>query len=233
MVLLPGAAAEVEQVRARRDAARDRAALAPVLRRAVADRDAARAEVTVLKERWLEIREARLDGMAAELAGQIAVGASCPVCGSVRAPALAVAAHGSPDAAGERAARKAVDDAETVVVALDDRVRHLESQHAALVALTGSEQPGSLDEELAAATDRHAERGRRGCPGRRAAGRGDRRRGRGEHACGPRSTPTSSGWPGSPPASSCTGPSATASRRASTRSWTAPASRPSPRCSDT
>lgn len=156
-VLLPGAAAAVEQVRARRDAARDRTALAPVLRRAVADRDAARAEVTALKERWLEIREARLDGMAAELASQIAVGASCPVCGSCEHPSLAVSAHGSPDAAGERAARKAVDDAETVVVALDDRVRHLESQHAALVALTGSEQPGSLDDELAEAVDRHAE----------------------------------------------------------------------------
>ncbi|KRE99220.1 hypothetical protein ASG88_15990 [Nocardioides sp. Soil777] len=157
VVLLPGAAARVEQVRARRDAARDRAALAPVLRRAVADRDAARTEVTALKERWLEIREARLDGMAAELASQIAVGASCPVCGSCEHPALAVSAHGSPDAAGERAARKGVDDAETVVVALDDRVRHLESQHAALVALTGSEQPGSLDEELAEAIDLHNE----------------------------------------------------------------------------
>ncbi len=156
-MLLPGALAEVEQVRARRAAARDRAALAPVLRRAVADRDAARGEVTLLKERWLEIREARLDGMAAELAGQIAVGASCPVCGSCEHPQLAVAAHGSPDAAGERAARKAVDDAETVVVALDDRVRHLETQHTALVAVAGSDQPGTLDEELAAATDRHAD----------------------------------------------------------------------------
>jgi exonuclease SbcC len=68
-----------------------------------------------------------------------------------------VAAHGSPDAAGERAARKAVDDAETVVVALDDRVRHLETQHTALVAVAGSDQPGTLDEELAAATDRHAD----------------------------------------------------------------------------
>lgn len=157
VVLLPGAAAAVEQVRARRDAARDRTALAPVLRRAVADREAARAEVTALKERWLEIREARLDGMAAELASQIAVGASCPVCGSCEHPSLAVSAHGSPDAAAERAARRAVDDAETVVVALDDRVRHLESQHAALVALTGSEQTGSLDDELAEAVDRHSE----------------------------------------------------------------------------
>jgi exonuclease SbcC len=68
-----------------------------------------------------------------------------------------VATHGSADAAAERAARKAVDDAETIVVALDDRVRHLETQHAALVAVCGSDQPGSLDEELSAATDHHAE----------------------------------------------------------------------------
>ncbi len=157
VAVLPSVAAEVEQLRARRDAARDRVAMVPVLRAAVTDRDTARAEVTALKERWLEIREARLEGMAAELAGQIAVGSSCPVCGSCEHPSLAVTAHGSPDAAGERAARKAVDDAETVLVALDDRARQLESQHAALAALTGSAQPGSLDEELAALLDRHAE----------------------------------------------------------------------------
>ncbi|KRF32389.1 AAA family ATPase [Nocardioides sp. Soil805] len=155
--VLPAVSAEVEQLRARRDAARDRAALVPVLRSAVADRDTARAEVTLLKERWLEIREARLEGMAAELAGQIAVGSSCPVCGSCEHPSLAVSAHGSPDAAGERAARKAVDDAETVLVALDDRARQLESQHAALAALTGSAQPGSLDDDLSTLQRRHTE----------------------------------------------------------------------------
>lgn len=157
VAVLPALAAEVEQLRARRDAARDRAALAPVLRAAVTDRDDARIELTGLKERWLEVREARLEGMAAELAGQVAVGASCPVCGSCEHPSLAVSAHGSPDAAAERAARKAVDDAETVLVALDDRARQLESQHAALAALTGSAQPGSLDDELATVLDRHAE----------------------------------------------------------------------------
>lgn len=157
VALLPGITTQVDQLRARRDAARDRDAIAPALRRAVADRDAARTDLTALKETWLEIREARLDGMAAELAGQVAVGASCPVCGSCEHPALAVATYGAPDAAAERAARKAVDDSETVVVALDDRVRHLETQHSALVALAGTDQTSSLDEELAEAVARQAE----------------------------------------------------------------------------
>jgi DNA repair protein SbcC/Rad50 len=158
---LPAATSELEQLRARRDAARDRAALAPVLRDATAARDAARTEVTLLKERWLAVREARLDGMAAELAGQVVVGGSCPVCGSCQHPQLAVPAQGSPDAEAERAARSAVDDAETVLVALDDRVRHLQHQHAALVAVTGTEQAEALGEALedalSDATDRHAD----------------------------------------------------------------------------
>ncbi|WP_107774754.1 AAA family ATPase [Nocardioides sediminis] len=157
VALVPGITTQVDQLRARRDAARDRDVVAPALGRAVADRDAARAELTALKETWLEIREARLDGMAAELAGQVAVGASCPVCGSCEHPALAVATHGAPDAPAERAARKAVDDSETVVVALDDQARHLETQHSALVALAGTDRTCSLDEELAEAVDRHAE----------------------------------------------------------------------------
>ncbi|HYH34460.1 MAG TPA: SMC family ATPase [Nocardioides sp.] len=64
------------------------------------------------KEEWLHIQERRLEGMAAEIAGALAVGGCCPVCGSCDHPAPARPSPGAPDAAAERAARRAVDDAE-------------------------------------------------------------------------------------------------------------------------
>jgi exonuclease SbcC len=42
-----------------------------------------------LRQVHLDLRERRISGMAAELAGGLAVGGSCPVCGSLEHPALA------------------------------------------------------------------------------------------------------------------------------------------------
>ncbi len=66
-----------------------------------------------LRERWLQVQEARLQGMASEIAGALAVGASCPVCGSADHPHPASPTPGTPGAEAERSARRAVDDAET------------------------------------------------------------------------------------------------------------------------
>ncbi|MCK9822799.1 SMC family ATPase [Nocardioides cavernae] len=60
------------------------------------------------REALVEIRERRLDGMAAEIALKLAVGACCPVCGSAEHPAPAVPAPGAPDEAAERDARRTV-----------------------------------------------------------------------------------------------------------------------------
>ena len=61
--------------------------------------------------------------MAAELAGALAVGDDCPVCGSADHPHPARAATGHPDAAAEREAQRAVDDAQALEHALALRVR--------------------------------------------------------------------------------------------------------------
>ena len=59
-----------------------------------------------LRQAYLDLREQRITGMAAELAGALAAGCSCPVCGSVEHPAPAVAAaaisRADEDAARER-----------------------------------------------------------------------------------------------------------------------------------
>ena len=53
---------------------------------------------------WLDLRERRLDGMAAELAAQLTVGSGCPVCGSPTHPHPAVASAHQVTAEAEAAA---------------------------------------------------------------------------------------------------------------------------------
>ncbi|MGH3348902.1 MAG: SbcC/MukB-like Walker B domain-containing protein, partial [Nocardioides sp.] len=96
-------------------------------------------EAQQCREEWLTIQEQRISGMAAEIAGALAVGGCCPVCGSADHPSLARPAPGAPDAAAERAARKAVDDAEAV-------------RHAHLAAL------GDLDAQIVLARERAGNR---------------------------------------------------------------------------
>lgn len=121
------------------------------------ERDTARELLSQLKEHWLEVREARLDGMAAEIAGALAVGADCPVCGSYDHPRLAVAAVGSPDAATERAARKEVDDAEGLLVVLDDQLRQSEAHHTRLLTVADGLCADVAARELADARQAHDE----------------------------------------------------------------------------
>ena len=103
------------------------------------------------RETLVEIRERRLDGMAAEIALQLAVGASCPVCGSAEHPSPAAHAAGAPDEAAERRSRKEVDDLEVVVEAHTQQVRGLETRMAAGRATAGG-SVAEVSAGLAAAT---------------------------------------------------------------------------------
>ncbi len=123
--------------------------------------------------------------MAAELAGALAVGDDCPVCGSADHPRPAVAASGHPDAAAERRAQRLVDDAQALEHALDLRLNELTAaiETTALAA-------GEIDPQAGGRGRRRRGAGAgRGCgpgrassaaggaaPGGRAAGRGRRRR---------------------------------------------------------
>ena len=85
----------------------------------------ARSEAQRLRGHALDVREARLDGMAAEIAGALAVGASCPVCGSCDHPHKAATSAGAPDDAAEKAAQRAADDAAATEHLRDVEVRDL------------------------------------------------------------------------------------------------------------
>ena len=109
------------------------------------------------REHWLTIREARLEGMAAEIAGALAVGGCCPVCGSADHPAKAQPTPGAPDAEAERVALKLVDDAKATEHLRDVEVRDLEARLARLREVADGADLAALSAErdaLAAETSR-------------------------------------------------------------------------------
>jgi exonuclease SbcC len=140
---------ELEVVRSRVRAARSAEELATELAAAQLDLTAATQTRLLAREALVEIREQRLDGMAAEIARKLAVGACCPVCGSADHPSPAAPASGAPDDATERDARREVDDLEVVVEAHAQQVRGLESRLATARAEAGD----TIDPLLAAEAD--------------------------------------------------------------------------------
>ena len=88
-----------------------------------------------LRERWLDLREQRVSGMAGELASSLVVGCSCPVCGSAEHPAPA--RWGAPvGRAEEDAARASHEAADFDRQAVQEMVSTREAERAA--ALAGS-----------------------------------------------------------------------------------------------
>ncbi|MEG8274687.1 SMC family ATPase [Streptomyces sp. AHA2] len=96
------AAALAEQLAVRRDPARQRLAAARLRDQLAGDTEAAAEQVRTAqqealraKQHWLELKEQRLAGIAAELAANLADGDPCAVCGATEhpAPARRVAGH--------------------------------------------------------------------------------------------------------------------------------------------
>ena len=121
--------------------------VAATLETARADRQVARETAHAVREQWLSVREARLDGMAAEIAGALVVGGSCPVCGSAEHPAKARSAPGAPNDAEEKAALRAVDDAKSAEHLADVEVRGLEARLARLEEVVGDADADALAAE--------------------------------------------------------------------------------------
>ncbi|SFD09318.1 AAA family ATPase [Streptomyces aidingensis] len=135
---------------ARRDAlAEDADALAAAHTRAAREADTARAG-------WLDVRERRLAGLAAELAGRLRPGQPCAVCGSPEHPAPAPRSPGHVDREQEDAARQTLEQAEEHREELARRLAALRAEHAAAAEDAGNEPLPALTERVTALEQRLA-----------------------------------------------------------------------------
>lgn len=113
----------------------------------------ARERLLKSKERWLGLREARLDGMAAELAESLVTGSPCSVCGSTSHPVPAQPASDRVTADDEQQAHDDVAAAERRLTVATDAERALTEEVRALRAVVGGR---SLDDLEAAHVAAHA-----------------------------------------------------------------------------
>ncbi|MGY1783127.1 AAA family ATPase [Geodermatophilus sp. SYSU D01036] len=154
---LPGLVAADEAARAALEAATRAAEVTGRLDRAAKAADVARLGWLEARERLVEVRTARLEGMAAELAAGLTDGADCPVCGSAVHPRPAVPAGAAVTGDDEERARAAVDAAEERRTAAGRAVEELERQLAVLRAQAGELPAAELSGRAAAAAAARAE----------------------------------------------------------------------------
>ncbi|MFH8758398.1 AAA family ATPase [Streptomyces atroolivaceus] len=164
-------AGRLEPARRRLEAARRSDALGVQEGAAAAALTAAREQAVDAHEKWLALREQRLRGIAAELAGQLVDGVPCTVCGSAEHPEPARAEAGHVDRATEEAALaahqradRARAEAESELGVLRERLAAARAEAAGPEAGTGTPGPDRTPASAAglrAAVDRltreHAE----------------------------------------------------------------------------
>ena len=145
------AAAQVPQL-AEQLAEAERRCLAAEQARALESQLAAEtAEELALRERaatargsWLDLRERRLDGMAAELAERLLPGGACPVCGSAEHPQPARPGPDRVTRAQEQQAERAQQDAQQAAESAGAGLERLRRQITALAAVAGDRQAAEL-----------------------------------------------------------------------------------------
>ncbi|MFI5757687.1 AAA family ATPase [Streptomyces sp. NPDC051569] len=159
------AATRAEHLAGQLDPARHRLAAArrrDALETAVADAQhrltAAQAGTLTTKAAWLDLRERRLHGIAAELAARLAEGEPCAVCGSADHPAPARPTDGQVDQAAEDAALAAYQRAEQAQGECEREHAAVREEYAAAHAAAGTAPlaelaslTGRLEREHAAA----------------------------------------------------------------------------------
>ncbi|MFD9726957.1 AAA family ATPase [Streptomyces sp. NPDC059072] len=105
-------AGKLEPARMHLNFARRRDELAAEAERTERELLTLREDSAAARERWLELKEARLRGIAAELAEALVAGEACAVCGCAEHPAPARPAPGHVDRAAEDAAHGVFERAE-------------------------------------------------------------------------------------------------------------------------
>ncbi|WP_040869573.1 AAA family ATPase [Nocardia exalbida] len=152
---LPGITAETERLQTAATAAVELAARRTALDHARIEFDAARTAHLDTKERVLDLRERRLSGMAAELAGELVDGSPCAVCGSAEHPAPARPTDAAVSKDEEEAAVAAERAAEGTRDRALARITGLEREIEALIARGGDTDRVELAAALRTATDRY------------------------------------------------------------------------------
>jgi exonuclease SbcC len=149
-VRLPAQQSAVDEAGAALDAARAAERLEAQLvdtRRVVQERREAWSDA---REHWLDLRAQRLEGMAAELAAQLADGGDCPVCGATDHPRPARHAGPVVTAADEQASHAAAEAAESAAAVASAELDRRERELVVLRAHAGdglvAEQAAALEE---------------------------------------------------------------------------------------
>lgn len=93
--------------------------------------------------------QARIQGMAAELASELVDGAPCPVCGSIDHPQLAAATPGHPTEVEIAAAEKAAEEARNNLTAASAALAAVEGRIAASLEAAGDNTAESIATQLA------------------------------------------------------------------------------------
>ncbi|MFF4849060.1 AAA family ATPase [Streptomyces sp. NPDC001194] len=149
-------AGRLEPARMHLTAARRRDELDGAAERAEGELLSVREESTAARERWLELKEARLRGIAAELAEALVAGEACTVCGSAEHPAPARPAPGHVDRAAEDAAHGRYEQAEERRAAVERKLAAVQEARAEAAAAAGEATTAELLALTSDLSARHA-----------------------------------------------------------------------------
>ncbi|MER7762081.1 SMC family ATPase [Streptomyces sp. NPDC097619] len=150
-------AGRLEPARLQLAAARRRDALAADADTAATDLAGARETAGAAREHWLELKEARLLGIAAELAAALAPGTPCAVCGSAEHPHPARPVPGQVDRAAEDAARARYEEADERRAAAERRLAAVREAGAEAAAVAGTATTAELHALTGTLAREHAE----------------------------------------------------------------------------
>ncbi|MFE6522012.1 AAA family ATPase [Streptomyces sp. NPDC057794] len=146
-----------EPARQRLEAARLRDRLAEDTDRAVEQARSAREEALGAQQHWLDLKEQRLTGIAAELAAQLADGEPCAVCGATEHPAPARKVAGHVDREAEERALAAYREADARRAEHEQRLGAVREALAAATAEAGDTPTGQLAREAGELEEQYAQ----------------------------------------------------------------------------